>query len=129
MKRQSHFISGNGFVSAEYEDGGWDRNRGYARGRGRGRGRGFRGRGRGGYNSPQVDAQQDMGGYNQEPPFQGRGNVSFNCFIYSSDFFCITLLFHLVALYIFSSETTTIQFHWFGQSGPCILGFMLGMGV
>ncbi|KAL6317671.1 hypothetical protein AAG906_030424 [Vitis piasezkii] len=66
-------VSGNGFVSAEYEDGGWDRNRGYARGRGRGRGRGFRGRGRGGYNGPQVDAQQDMGGYNQEPPFQGRG--------------------------------------------------------
>ncbi|XP_017981311.1 PREDICTED: uncharacterized protein LOC18591606 isoform X1 [Theobroma cacao] len=64
---------GNGFVSVEYEDGGWDRNRGYARGRGRGRGRGFRGRGRGGYNGPQVDRQQDVG-YNYEaPPQGGRG--------------------------------------------------------
>ncbi|XWS20913.1 hypothetical protein CRYUN_Cryun30bG0010100 [Craigia yunnanensis] len=64
---------GNGFFSSEYEDGGWDRNRGYARGRGRGRGRGFRGRGRGGYNGPQFDRQQD-GGYNYEaPPQGGRG--------------------------------------------------------
>lgn len=59
-------------MSGEYEDGGWDRSRGAARGRGRGRGRGFRGRGRGGYNGPQVDIYQD-GGYNQEAPFQGRG--------------------------------------------------------
>ncbi|KAK9026204.1 hypothetical protein V6N11_039049 [Hibiscus sabdariffa] len=64
---------GNGFVSAEYEDGGWDRTRGYARGRGRGRGRAFRGRGRGGYNGPQFDRQQDDG-YNYEaPPQGGRG--------------------------------------------------------
>lgn len=76
-----YLLLGNGFLSAEHEDGGWDRNRGYGRGRGRARGRGFRGRGRGGYNGPQVDAQPDMGGYNQEPPFQGRGNVSFNLFI------------------------------------------------
>ncbi|KAI6688386.1 hypothetical protein NL676_025214 [Syzygium grande] len=32
---------GNGFVNSEYDDGGWDRNQGYARGRGRGRARGF----------------------------------------------------------------------------------------
>ncbi|XAR64219.1 hypothetical protein NMG60_11024478 [Bertholletia excelsa] len=64
---------GNGYAATEYEDGGWDRNRGYARGRGRGRGRGFRGRGRGGYNGPQIDTQQDAGGYNQEAPPQGRG--------------------------------------------------------
>ncbi|GMP44620.1 hypothetical protein CsSME_00013476 [Camellia sinensis var. sinensis] len=57
----------------EYEDGGWDRNRGYARGRGRGRGRNFRGRGRGGYNGPQIDNQQDAGHYNQEGPAPGRG--------------------------------------------------------
>ncbi|KAK7280777.1 hypothetical protein RJT34_25844 [Clitoria ternatea] len=62
---------GNGFILADYEDGGWDRNRGGARGRGRGRGRGFRGRGRGGYYGPYVDMQQD-GGYNQDVP-QGRG--------------------------------------------------------
>lgn len=67
-----HFISGNGFMGADYEDGGWDRSRGNARGRGRGRGRSFRGRGRGWYNGPQVDTQQD-GGYNREPPVQGRG--------------------------------------------------------
>lgn len=66
-----NFISGNGFISADYENGGWDRNRGSVRGRGRGRGRGFRGRGRGGYNGPQFDVQQD-GGYNQDVP-QGRG--------------------------------------------------------
>ncbi|XP_027092288.1 uncharacterized protein LOC113748941 [Coffea eugenioides] len=66
-------ISGNGFVSAEYEDGGWDHNRGYGRGRGRGRGRNFRGRGRGGYNGPLVDTLEDTGGYNQEAPPQGRG--------------------------------------------------------
>ncbi|XP_039049180.1 ribonuclease P protein subunit p25-like protein isoform X1 [Hibiscus syriacus] len=64
---------GNAFVSAEYEDGGWDRNPGYARGRGRGRGRGSRGRGRGGYNGLQVDRLED-GGFNQEaPPQGGRG--------------------------------------------------------
>ncbi|KAL0314535.1 UNVERIFIED_CONTAM: hypothetical protein Sangu_2297900 [Sesamum angustifolium] len=64
--------SGNGFASSEFEDGGYERNRGYARSRGRGRGRSFRGRGRGGYNGPQVDAQYDAGGYNQEAP-RGRG--------------------------------------------------------
>lgn len=64
---------GNGFASAEYEDGGYEMNRGYARGRGRGRGRNFRGgRGRGGYNGPQMDAQHDAGGYNEEAP-RGRG--------------------------------------------------------
>ncbi|KDP36881.1 hypothetical protein JCGZ_08172 [Jatropha curcas] len=62
---------GNGFVP-EYEDGGWDRNRGPGRGRGRGRGRGFRGRGRGGYNGPRTDMQQD-GGYNYDAPAPGRG--------------------------------------------------------
>eukprot|EP00257_Ricinus_communis_P018554 XP_015577301.1 ribonuclease P protein subunit p25-like protein [Ricinus communis] len=64
---------GNGFV-AEYEDGGWDRNRAPGRGRGRGRGRsGFRGRGRGGYNGPShADMQQD-GGYNYDAFAQGRG--------------------------------------------------------
>ncbi|KAH9693522.1 Alba domain-containing protein [Citrus sinensis] len=67
------YDGGNGFVSAEYEDGGWDRNnRGYSRGRGRGRGRSFRGRGRGGYNGPHFDARQD-GGYNYEAPPQGSG--------------------------------------------------------
>ncbi|KAL0366004.1 UNVERIFIED_CONTAM: hypothetical protein Sradi_3490500 [Sesamum radiatum] len=40
------YDGGNGYVSAEYEDGGYERNRGYARGRGRGRGRSFRGRDR-----------------------------------------------------------------------------------
>ncbi|XP_021756578.1 myosin heavy chain IB-like [Chenopodium quinoa] len=67
---------GNGFMSADYDDGGWDQNRGYPRGRGRGRGRGFRGRGRGGfnYNGPMVDPQQDAGGYVRgPPPVQGRG--------------------------------------------------------
>jgi len=63
---------GNGFPSTEYEDGGWDQNRGYARGRGRGRGRSFRGNGRG-YNGPQFDTYQDAGGYNQEAPVRGRG--------------------------------------------------------
>ncbi|XP_054817940.1 uncharacterized protein LOC129317630 [Prosopis cineraria] len=62
----------NGFISTDYEDGGWDRNRGNVRGRGRGRGRGFRGRGRGGYNDSLVDMQQD-GGYSQDAPFHGRG--------------------------------------------------------
>ncbi|KAL3514807.1 hypothetical protein ACH5RR_027524 [Cinchona calisaya] len=66
-------IFGNGFVSGEYEDGGWDHNRGYGRGRGRGRSRNFRGRGRGGYNGHQEDAHEDTGGYNQEAPPQGRG--------------------------------------------------------
>ncbi|KAK4751305.1 hypothetical protein SAY87_004787 [Trapa incisa] len=60
-----------GYGNAEYDDGGYDRNRGYPRGRGRGRGRGFRGRGRGGYNGPQVDVHQDRG-YNFDPPAQGR---------------------------------------------------------
>ncbi|KAL2895304.1 Ribonuclease P protein subunit p25-like protein [Bienertia sinuspersici] len=66
---------GNGFMTSEYDDGGWDSNRGYPRGRGRGRGRGFRGRGRGGYsyNGPMMDTQQNVGGYNRGPPFQGRG--------------------------------------------------------
>ncbi|GFY95804.1 alba DNA/RNA-binding protein [Actinidia rufa] len=65
---------GNGYAAAEYEDGGWDRNRGYARGRGRGRGLYYRGHGRGGYNGPHVDNQPDAEGYNQEaPPAQGRG--------------------------------------------------------
>ncbi|XP_047322136.1 ribonuclease P protein subunit p25-like protein [Impatiens glandulifera] len=94
---------GNGFIAPnEYEEGGWDRNRGFARGRGRGRGRGFRGRGRGGGgydggqfdNNNQYDQEQGHGrgggyddggyydnqqqgggggGYQQEPPFQGRG--------------------------------------------------------
>ncbi|XP_039052845.1 ribonuclease P protein subunit p25-like protein isoform X1 [Hibiscus syriacus] len=64
---------GDAFVSSEYEDGGWDRIPGYARGRGRGRGRGSRGRGRGGYNGPQVDRLEDVG-YNYEaPPQVGRG--------------------------------------------------------
>lgn len=65
-------------MSADYEEGGWDQNRGYPRGRGRGRGRGFRGRGRGGYSysGPMVDPQQNAGGYNRGPPVQGRGNFS-----------------------------------------------------
>lgn len=65
-------------MSDEYEDGGWDQNRGYSRGRGRGRGRGFRGHGRGGYsyNSPMVDPQENAGGYNRGPPFPGRGKHS-----------------------------------------------------
>ncbi|KAF5955911.1 hypothetical protein HYC85_008767 [Camellia sinensis] len=70
---RSRAAYGNGFAAPEYEDGGWDRNRGYARGRGRGRGRNFRGRGRGGYNGPQIDNQQDAGHYNQEGPAPGRG--------------------------------------------------------
>ncbi|XP_010536430.1 PREDICTED: ribonuclease P protein subunit p25-like protein [Tarenaya hassleriana] len=64
---------GNGFMNAEYEDGGWDHSPGYGRGRGRGRGRGSRGRGRGGYSSgPQYEMQQD-GGYGYDAPPQGRG--------------------------------------------------------
>ncbi|GAB4832965.1 hypothetical protein Ancab_006986 [Ancistrocladus abbreviatus] len=65
-------MPGNGYLSAEYEDGGWDQNRGYARGRGRGRGRGSRGRGRGGYsyNGPLVNTQKNAGGYNRG---RGRG--------------------------------------------------------
>ncbi|KAJ0462881.1 putative DNA/RNA-binding protein Alba [Helianthus annuus] len=63
-------------MPGEYEDGGWDAPREFARGRGRGRGRNFRGRGRGGYNNngPYMDDQYD-GGYNLEaPPMQqGRG--------------------------------------------------------
>uniref|UniRef100_A0A2P2LJ87 DNA/RNA-binding protein Alba-like domain-containing protein n=1 Tax=Rhizophora mucronata TaxID=61149 RepID=A0A2P2LJ87_RHIMU len=62
---------GNGFVPAEYDDGGWDRNQGGRR-RGRGRGRSFYGRGRGGYNGYPADMQQDMG-YNYDAPVQGRG--------------------------------------------------------
>lgn len=61
-------------MNADYDDGGWEHNRGYARGRGRGRGRGFRGRGRGGYNGPPADIQQD-GGYYQEQPARGRGII------------------------------------------------------
>ncbi|KAL3641021.1 hypothetical protein CASFOL_015989 [Castilleja foliolosa] len=65
---------GNRFAPAEYDDGGYERNRGFPRGRGRGRGRNFRGRGRGGYNGPpQMDAQHDEGGYNQDAP---RGNYN-----------------------------------------------------
>ncbi|PHU21016.1 hypothetical protein BC332_12167 [Capsicum chinense] len=71
---RSRGFPGNGFMPAEYDDGGYDRNRSYGRGRGRGRGRSFRGRGRGGYNGPQ-DVQLDAGFYNQEaaPMQQGRG--------------------------------------------------------
>ncbi|XP_010320442.1 uncharacterized protein [Solanum lycopersicum] len=69
---RSRGFPGNGFMPAEYDDGGYDRNRSYGRGRGRGRGRSSRGRGRGGYNGPQ-DVQQDGGFYNQEAPMQGRG--------------------------------------------------------
>ncbi|XAR61615.1 hypothetical protein NMG60_11016081 [Bertholletia excelsa] len=69
---RSRATYGNGYAAAEYEDGGWDGNHGYARGRGWGRGRNFRGRGRGGYNGPNVDTQV-AGGYNQEGPAQGRG--------------------------------------------------------
>ncbi|XP_057516094.1 glycine-rich cell wall structural protein 2-like [Amaranthus tricolor] len=67
--------AGNGLMSTEYEDGGWDQNRGYSRGRGRGRGRGIRGHGRGGYsyNSSMVDPQENAGGYIRGPPFPGRG--------------------------------------------------------
>nr|XP_016497942.1 PREDICTED: ATP-dependent RNA helicase A-like isoform X2 [Nicotiana tabacum]XP_033508040.1 ATP-dependent RNA helicase A-like isoform X2 [Nicotiana tomentosiformis] len=72
---RSRGYSGNGFMPAEYDDGGYDRNRSYGRGRGRGRGRNFRGRGRGGYGGA-LDTQQDAGGYIQEAPgrnFRGRG--------------------------------------------------------
>lgn len=67
--------SGNGYMADGYEDGGWDQNRGYARGRGRGRGRGFRGRGRGGYNynGPIQNAGPYSGGYEREPPVQNEG--------------------------------------------------------
>ncbi|KAK6131318.1 hypothetical protein DH2020_034947 [Rehmannia glutinosa] len=68
----SYIPARNGYPPAEYDDGGYERNRGYPRGRGRGRGRSFRGRGRGGYNGPQMDAQHDAVGYNQEAP-RGRG--------------------------------------------------------
>lgn len=64
----------SGYGNTEYDDGGYDRNRGYARGRGRGRGRGFRSLGRGGYNGPPVDAHEERG-YNYEPPAQARGNI------------------------------------------------------
>lgn len=93
LKLQLHLISGNGYPAAEYDDGGWDGDRGYARGRGRGRGRNFRGRGRGGYNGPQFDMQQDARGYNQEAPArgydqeapaQGRGIASYNCSLFSA---------------------------------------------
>lgn len=70
---RSRATYGNGYSAAEYDNGGWEGNRGYAGGRGRGRGRNFRGRGRGGFNGPAVDTQYDAGGYNQEAPFQGRG--------------------------------------------------------
>ncbi|KAK6115711.1 hypothetical protein DH2020_007980 [Rehmannia glutinosa] len=67
--------SGNRYPPAEFDDGGYERNRGYARGRGRGRGRNFRGRGRGGYYGPQFDTPHDTEGYNQEAPrgTAGRG--------------------------------------------------------
>ncbi|TYJ34846.1 hypothetical protein E1A91_A05G196500v1 [Gossypium mustelinum] len=61
---------GNAVVSAEYDDGGWDRNHGYASGRGRGRGHGSQGSGRGGYNGPQVGRLED-GGHNYEALPQG----------------------------------------------------------
>lgn len=67
-----YFLVGNSFISADYEDGSWDLNRGNPRRMGRGRGHGFRGPGRGGYNGPQVDMQHD-GGYNQDGPLQDRG--------------------------------------------------------
>ncbi|XP_058225505.1 uncharacterized protein LOC131334489 [Rhododendron vialii] len=70
---RSRATYGNGYAAAGYDDGGWEGNRGYARGRGRGRSRTFRGRGRGGFNGPAVDTQYEAGGYNQEAPFQGRG--------------------------------------------------------
>ncbi|KAH6785884.1 Alba DNA/RNA-binding protein [Perilla frutescens var. frutescens] len=48
--------AGNGFAPAEFDDGGFERNRGYARGRG-GRGRGgYRGRGRGFRSNGPVNA-------------------------------------------------------------------------
>lgn len=77
-------------MPAEYDDGGYDRNRSYGRGRGRGRGRSFRGRGRGAYNGPQ-DVQQDGGFYNQEAPIQGRGRVmlSFHSLYLFMILFCI----------------------------------------
>jgi len=68
-------MTGNGYGPGEYDDGVWDGPRDFPRGRGgRGRGRSFRGRGRGNYNNAPayVDDQYD-GGYNQEPPMQGRG--------------------------------------------------------
>ncbi|KAL6504786.1 hypothetical protein OROHE_023544 [Orobanche hederae] len=60
--------SGNNFTSAEFEDGGYEQDHGYASGRGRGRGRNFRGRGRGGYYSgPRFDNRHDnTDGYNKE---------------------------------------------------------------
>ncbi|CAH1429420.1 unnamed protein product [Lactuca virosa] len=73
---RSRGISGNGYgQGGEYDDGGWDGPRDFPRGRGgRGRGRSFRGRGRGNYNNAPayVDDHYD-GGFNQEPPMQGRG--------------------------------------------------------
>ncbi|KAL6527479.1 hypothetical protein OROGR_016569 [Orobanche gracilis] len=65
---------GNNFASAEFEDGGYEKDHGYTSGRGRGRGCNFRGRVRGGYYSgPRCDTQHDnTDGYNQEAP-RGRG--------------------------------------------------------
>ncbi|KAL3627817.1 hypothetical protein CASFOL_028232 [Castilleja foliolosa] len=61
--------SGDELAAAEFEDGGYEQNHGYARGRGRGRSRNFRSRGREGYyGGPQFDAQGDTEGYNQEAP-------------------------------------------------------------
>ncbi|XP_022860191.1 ribonuclease P protein subunit p25-like protein [Olea europaea var. sylvestris] len=70
--------SGNGFSSAEYEDGSYGWNREYPRGRERGRGRNFRGRWRGGYNGPHVDIQIDSEGYNQEPSVRGTSYILFD---------------------------------------------------
>ncbi|KAL6504787.1 hypothetical protein OROHE_023545 [Orobanche hederae] len=66
--------SGNNFTSAEFEDGGYEQDHGYASSRGRGRGGNFRGRVRGGYYSgPRFDTQRDStNGYNQQAP-RGRG--------------------------------------------------------
>lgn len=94
------FFTGNGYVVLEYDDGGWDQSRNYGRGRGRGRGRNFRGRGgRGGYNGPPMDAQEDMGGYNQEAPIQGRGKVYFINFFF--EMLQVSSLFSVGFLFLF----------------------------
>lgn len=61
-------VAGNGFASSEYEDEGYERNRGYSRGAGRGRGRNFRNRFRGGYSNPSMEPLNDAEGHNQEAP-------------------------------------------------------------
>ncbi|XP_023757444.1 uncharacterized protein LOC111905945 [Lactuca sativa] len=74
---RSRGISGNGYAQGgEYDDGGWDGPHDFPRGRGgRVRGRSFRGRGRGNYNNAPASYVDDHydGGFNQEPPMQGRG--------------------------------------------------------